>query len=434
MAILLEEEGLYDRARIYATDINEVVIQQARRQGSFRSTGCRSTPRTTCARAASARSREYYTAKYDGALFAPAPDAQHRVLAAQPRDRPLVREFNVILCRNVLIYFDETCRSGCTRSVLRVASPMFGYPRPGEQGVAAVHRSTRTATSSWIVARRSTGRSNDGTPVDGRRRRIVGRAESAPRDRARTSRAASRCRSRSCSIAARNPTAAARAAAGLHVAEGVRGGGQAADHDRLRLPRAAGLPLARRRRRLLADRRRAGALQPPVDRRDLRVGRRTVRPGSRSASCSRARTTTARGAFGASPTRGGVAIVQDPRTAESPIMPRAALRAVPARAHALARAPDAVSRLAGHRRRRVRRAPQPAPATPMRRVHDRRASDRVRAHRHASSPRRGHPARRRPPGESARAGGDPRAARPASRSRARPARKRCGRCCATSSR
>src|SRR5688500_10516343 len=30
MAILLEEEGLYDRARIYATDINEVVIQKAK--------------------------------------------------------------------------------------------------------------------------------------------------------------------------------------------------------------------------------------------------------------------------------------------------------------------------------------------------------------------------------------------------------------------
>jgi chemotaxis protein methyltransferase CheR len=30
MAILLKEVGLYDRARIYATDINEVVLQRAR--------------------------------------------------------------------------------------------------------------------------------------------------------------------------------------------------------------------------------------------------------------------------------------------------------------------------------------------------------------------------------------------------------------------
>ena len=58
-------------------------------------------------------------------------------------------------------------------------------------------------------------------------------------------------------------------------------------------------------------------------------------------------------------TRGGVAIVQDPRTAESPIMPRAALRAVPgARILSLERlAPYLVSLAAGddasgaHRRR-----------------------------------------------------------------------------------
>src|SRR5215211_7854940 len=31
MAIMLEEAGLYDRSRIYATDINDVVLQQARR-------------------------------------------------------------------------------------------------------------------------------------------------------------------------------------------------------------------------------------------------------------------------------------------------------------------------------------------------------------------------------------------------------------------
>ena len=31
MAILLEEEGLYDRARLYATDISDAVLERARR-------------------------------------------------------------------------------------------------------------------------------------------------------------------------------------------------------------------------------------------------------------------------------------------------------------------------------------------------------------------------------------------------------------------
>ena len=30
MAMLLQEEGLYERSRIYATDINEVVLQKAK--------------------------------------------------------------------------------------------------------------------------------------------------------------------------------------------------------------------------------------------------------------------------------------------------------------------------------------------------------------------------------------------------------------------
>ena len=55
MAILLEEEGLYERSRIYATDINEVVLQKAK-AGIFLSTACRSTRRTTLPPAASAPS------------------------------------------------------------------------------------------------------------------------------------------------------------------------------------------------------------------------------------------------------------------------------------------------------------------------------------------------------------------------------------------
>jgi chemotaxis methyl-accepting protein methylase len=46
LAILLQEEGLGERARIYATDINGVVLQRAKKACS-RSTRCASTPSTT---------------------------------------------------------------------------------------------------------------------------------------------------------------------------------------------------------------------------------------------------------------------------------------------------------------------------------------------------------------------------------------------------
>ena len=106
MAILLEEEGLYERARIYATDINEVVVHRAR-AGIFPLERMQEYTENYI-RAGGKRSfSEYYVAKYDGALFSPA--LQRNVVFSQHNlvtDRSFA-EFNVILCRNVLIYFDR---------------------------------------------------------------------------------------------------------------------------------------------------------------------------------------------------------------------------------------------------------------------------------------------------------------------------------------
>ena len=107
MAILLDEEGLYDRSRIYATDINDMVLQRAR-QGIFPLDRMQEYT-DHYIRAGGTRSfSEYYTAKYDGALFAPALSrnmvfSQHNLVT----DRSF-SEFHVIFCRNVLIYFDKT--------------------------------------------------------------------------------------------------------------------------------------------------------------------------------------------------------------------------------------------------------------------------------------------------------------------------------------
>ncbi len=110
MAILLEEEGLYDRARLYATDINDVVLQRAR-QGIFPLDRMQEYT-DNYIRAGGRRSfSEYYTAKYDGALFSPSlmrnvVFSQHNLVT----DRSF-SEFHVIFCRNVLIYFDKTLQN-----------------------------------------------------------------------------------------------------------------------------------------------------------------------------------------------------------------------------------------------------------------------------------------------------------------------------------
>ena len=110
MAILLREEGLYDRARIYATDINEVVLQRAK-AGIFPLERMQEYT-DNYMRAGGKRSfSEYYTAKYGGALFDQSLTknvvfSQHNLVT----DRSF-SEFNVILCRNVLIYFDKTLQA-----------------------------------------------------------------------------------------------------------------------------------------------------------------------------------------------------------------------------------------------------------------------------------------------------------------------------------
>jgi len=106
MAILLQEEGLYHRCRIYATDMNEPVLQKAKSgiypldqmqeytQLYFKAGGKRSFS-------------EYYTAAYDSAIFRSS--LRENIIFSQHNlatDNSF-NEFNVILCRNVLIYFNQ---------------------------------------------------------------------------------------------------------------------------------------------------------------------------------------------------------------------------------------------------------------------------------------------------------------------------------------
>jgi chemotaxis protein methyltransferase CheR len=106
MAILLEEEGLYDRSRLYATDINETVLARAR-DGIYPLERMQEYTQNYLAAGGKRSFSEYYTAKYDGALFSPA--LRRNVVFSQHNlvtDRSFT-ECNVILCRNVMIYFDR---------------------------------------------------------------------------------------------------------------------------------------------------------------------------------------------------------------------------------------------------------------------------------------------------------------------------------------
>ena len=106
LAILLHEAELYDRTRIYATDINESVLDRAR-SGVFPLDKMREYTENYIKAGGQRAFSEYYLAKYDDAQFQRSlvdnvVFAQHNLVS----DRSF-NEFNVIVCRNVMIYFDR---------------------------------------------------------------------------------------------------------------------------------------------------------------------------------------------------------------------------------------------------------------------------------------------------------------------------------------
>jgi chemotaxis protein methyltransferase CheR len=114
LAILLHEAGIYDRTRIYATDINDTVLDRARR-GVFPLEKMREYTQNYIQAGGERAFSEYYVAKYDGAQFQRSlvenvVFAQHNLVS----DRSF-NEFNVIVCRNVMIYFDRALQDHVQR-------------------------------------------------------------------------------------------------------------------------------------------------------------------------------------------------------------------------------------------------------------------------------------------------------------------------------
>jgi chemotaxis protein methyltransferase CheR len=106
LAILLYEEGLYERCRIYATDLSEAVLQTAR-EGIFPLGPMKENTENYVKAEGKAAFSEYYTARYDRAILRPSLRdnvvfAPHNLVTDGS-----FNEFNVIMCRNVMIYFNR---------------------------------------------------------------------------------------------------------------------------------------------------------------------------------------------------------------------------------------------------------------------------------------------------------------------------------------
>ncbi|MDQ1605104.1 MAG: chemotaxis protein methyltransferase CheR [Actinomycetota bacterium] len=124
LAIMLREVGLYERSRIYATDINEAVLHSAA-EGIFPLAKMQEYTENYLAAGGSRSFSDYYTAAYeraqlDRSLTENIVFAAHNLVS----DRSF-NEFHVIVCRNVMIYFDRDLQDRVHRLFLESLSP-FG--------------------------------------------------------------------------------------------------------------------------------------------------------------------------------------------------------------------------------------------------------------------------------------------------------------------
>ncbi len=105
-AILLEEEGLLDQSQIYATDFNQVVLRKAK-EGIYPLDRVKEYTLNYQKAGGKASFSDYYSAKYDAALVDS--HLKERIVFA---DHNLVTDgafgqMNLVVCRNVIIYFDR---------------------------------------------------------------------------------------------------------------------------------------------------------------------------------------------------------------------------------------------------------------------------------------------------------------------------------------
>lgn len=122
MAILLEEEGLKDKAVIYATDMNEQVLEKASK-GIFPIQKMQAYTKNYMLAGGSKAFSEYYKTDSQHAYFHPTLleniiFAQHNLVTDQS-----FNEFHVIICRNVLIYFNSELQEQVQQLFYQSLSP-----------------------------------------------------------------------------------------------------------------------------------------------------------------------------------------------------------------------------------------------------------------------------------------------------------------------
>jgi chemotaxis protein methyltransferase CheR len=110
MAILLHEEGIYEKARIYATDMNKKILERAKK-GTVPLANMQQYTKNYIEAGGIKDFSEYYKVEGEQVVFNPVLQknmmfAEHNLVTDSS-----FNEFDIIICRNVLIYFNKNLQN-----------------------------------------------------------------------------------------------------------------------------------------------------------------------------------------------------------------------------------------------------------------------------------------------------------------------------------
>jgi chemotaxis protein methyltransferase CheR len=125
LAILLHEEGLYQRSLIYATDVREAVLNKAR-AGIFPLSVMQEYTSNYQQAGGRHAFAEYYTADSESVIFRPYLRENVVFGTHNLAGDASLNEFHGIFCRNVMIYFNRSLQERVHR-LFYESLVMFGY-------------------------------------------------------------------------------------------------------------------------------------------------------------------------------------------------------------------------------------------------------------------------------------------------------------------
>lgn len=123
MCILLQEAGLLNRAKIYATDINPVNLEKAKK-GVLKLSCMKEYTNNYHQSGGNSDFSNYYTARYEHAMISESIRSNVVFLQHNLVSDGVFNEFQLISCRNVMIYFNKHLQNKVLELFLESLAPL----------------------------------------------------------------------------------------------------------------------------------------------------------------------------------------------------------------------------------------------------------------------------------------------------------------------